>query len=672
MRSPIRHRLTLALLTHSLLLGLLVLLVACGGGSGSGGGGPPPPTVTGNGFAPTTGPGDTGSYFPVGAGDAWLADVTTTDPKASAPSGTGTVTVTGTTTIKGATATIFSVANSTSVAGPFNSYFSVSNGGVTNLGNNNPGDTLSPLIIPYGQLLFPVQVGQVSNVVGQNLAFGKDAAGNPITLDLTQTISNAAMETVDVPAGTFTNAIKQTTTVNATAHDGTQSVPITGNETTWYAPGVGEVKDQTTASSGGTTISSTTDLRRYTINGTAHGIGASGSLDASLVTANCQTSSQPMPSAASDGTNFLVVAYACSAASGTVQANWIGLLLGSDGTMLKSVNITAPSGSPGIQPYLHSVVGFDGAHYLVMYEDPSAGTSAPLWSVVLGTDTSVLAGPTMVGTQSLPTGTATTDTEALGFDGSRFLLIYTQGATGPGTVSQVYGQFLTPGTGLPAGAAFTISVAGGSPAIAFDGTNYLVAWADTAAGALGLHARRVSTAGGLPDAADLVLADLTAATLSEPCCDLEPTIAYDGTNYLVAYRDPRSGPSNSGYASISAARVSTAGVLLDGTTTTPGIVIGTSKTASNTRVRSVFMGGTYWLVWESGYPLTQLSATRVSTSGVVASAWTDGFTIVPPQTYTEIPRLTSSSNGSLLTWVQVNSIDPNAGQTQLMGLRIYP
>jgi hypothetical protein len=63
------------------------LLVATGivvgvfGGSGGGGGGsssppaappPPGPTVTGNGFAPTSGPGDTSAYYPLAAGNQWL------------------------------------------------------------------------------------------------------------------------------------------------------------------------------------------------------------------------------------------------------------------------------------------------------------------------------------------------------------------------------------------------------------------------------------------------------------------------------------------------------------------------------------------------------------------------------------------------------------------------
>ena len=49
-------------------------LIACGGGGGGGGGsasGRPAGAVTGNGLAPSTGPGDTASYFPSAAGDQW-------------------------------------------------------------------------------------------------------------------------------------------------------------------------------------------------------------------------------------------------------------------------------------------------------------------------------------------------------------------------------------------------------------------------------------------------------------------------------------------------------------------------------------------------------------------------------------------------------------------------
>jgi hypothetical protein len=659
-----------------LLATVLLGLTSCGGSGGSGGGGtPPPPTpsVTGNGLAPSTGPGDTAAYFPVGAGDKWVFDYTTTDPKAPAPSGTVTVSVNGTKTIMGATATVYSRSDSANPAGSYDEYFAVGNGGVTALGNTDTTDKISPLIIPYVQLLFPVGLGQVSQVVGQNLPYGSDASNNPITLDLTQTITNAAMETVDVPAGTFTGALKQTTTVAATLKDGTQSAPVTGSDTSWYAAGIGQIKDQSSATGGGQTINSAGELRRYLVNGTPHGIGASTVIDSSLVTTNCNGTSYPAPAVASDGTNFLIVAYSCSAAGGTAMSNWSGVLVGPDGTMIKTVNITPPAAPAGVQPYLHSVSGFDGTDYLVVYEGPSAGLStSPLQSVVLGTDGSIVAGPTMVGTQLLPPGGGITDNEALGFDGSRFLLIYTDATVSP---AQVSGLFLTPGTGQAAGGTFPISQdvtsAHSGPAIAFDGTNYLVAWIFSGTSPVGLHAMRVSPSGTLLDATQLVLVDLSMAVLNEGCCDLEPTLAFDGTNYLVAYRDPRSvtGVSGLNYASISAARVSTAGLLLDGTPTTPGIVVAASKSTPRGRVRAVFMGGTYWLVWESSNPQNQLSATRVATSGTAASAWTDGFTIVAPQNYTQIPVLAASSSGSLLTWVQV---DPNTHQTQLMGLRIYP
>jgi hypothetical protein len=411
------------------------------------------------------------------------------------------------------------------------------------------------------------------------------------------------------------------------------------------------------------------------IDGKSHGLGSTVALASALVASGCGTS-RPAVSVASDGTNFLVVGYACNSSSGTNLSNWVGILVGPDGATLNTVNITQPAVETGSAPYLHSVSGFDGTHYLVVYEDSSASlTLASLQSVVLGTDGSIIAGPTQVATAVLNFQGLPTDNEALGYDGNRFLLIYTDGASAPGTSSQVTGQFLTPGTGQAAGAKFNISqgatAAQGSPAIAFDGTNYLVAYIFSSTSPVGLFARRVSPSGTLVDTTQLVLVDLSHETLKEACCDLEPSLAFDGTNYLVAYRDPRSVTGDSGlnYASISAARVSTAGVLLDGTTTSPGIIVAASKSTPRGRVRTVFMDGVYWLVWESSNPVTQLSATRVSTAGVTASAWTDGFTMAPQQMFTQIPVLGTSSNGSLLTWLQ---IDANTSQTQLLGIRIYP
>jgi hypothetical protein len=74
------------------------------------------------------------------------------------------------------------------------------------------------------------------------------------------------------------------------------------------------------------------------------------------------------------------------------------------------------------------------------------------------------------------------------------------------------------------------------------------------------------------------------------------------------------------------------------------------------------------LVWETN-ALKQLNATRVTSAGVVSSAWGGGFTIVPKLPYTELPEMAASSTGPLLIWQQRELAD---SQTQLMGLRIYP
>ena len=665
------------LTARALLTANLLALISCGGGGGGGGGGAPPPpspSVTGNGFAPAGGPGDTNSYFPNAAQDQWRFDFTTDDPRATAPSGTVTLTVTGTKTIQGASATVYTRSDPTSSSGGFDQYFAVGNGGVTALGNTDPGDTISPLLIPYVQALFPISLGQVSQVVGQNLPFGTDSNNNPITLSLTQTITNAAIETVDVPAGTFANTLKQVTAIDATAHDGTQSAPISGNDTAWYAAGVGQVKDQSTASGGGTTINSAAELRGYTLNGALHGIAPSPAPALTVGATGCSASSRPAPAVSSDGTNFLTVVYACSNPSSAVS-NWLGVLEGPDGSVQKTFNITTPAASSGVQAYLHAVSAFDGTHYLVVYEDASANQStAPLESVVLGIDGSVIAGPTMVATEFLADMAVPTEREALGFDGSRFLLVYTEGGGPSGTTPELSGIFITPGTGQTSGSAFTISQGQGaghdSPAIAFDGTNYLVVWVDEVTSPVGLHAMRISKVGALVDAAPFALVDLSTAVLQEGCCDLEPTVSFDGTNYLVAYRDPRgvAPPSGGNFASISATRVSTGGVLLDGTPTTAGIVVAASKTVPRGRVRCVFMNGAYWLVWETNSS-QQLNASRVSTAGVASPAWSDGFTLVPPTNITELPAIAGSSSGPLLVWIQ-RQMSP-AYSSELIGLRIY-
>jgi hypothetical protein len=232
-------------------------------------------------------------------------------------------------------------------------------------------------------------------------------------------------------------------------------------------------------------VNSAAELRGYAVNGKAHGLGTASAITPNLVSANCLGGPHSFAPAnvASDGTNFLTVALACDNSSGTVQVKWVATLIGQDGTVKTSVDLTSATGIP-VQSNLgiHAVVAFDGTNYLVVHEDILYGTtSSPnLLSLLVSRSGAIVSGPNIVGAavQSL---FFPGDPEALGFDGTRYLLVYGD-ANAIVRPPQMSGLFISPTAGLPDGAPFTISNTNiyerDGPAVGFDGTNYLVVWGE--------------------------------------------------------------------------------------------------------------------------------------------------------------------------------------------------
>lgn len=663
-------------MVRSLIRGLsaVILIVgaaACGGGSG-GGGGSPTASVTGNGLAPSTGPGDSSVYFPAAQGDKWSFNYVTNDPNALAPSAIVGIAVNGTKAVQGVTGTVFSRSDPTVQGGGLDKYYYVNGGGVTYLGSNST-DPITPLITPFVELLFPVQVGPVSTVTGTNLPFGKDSTGSQITLNLSQTITNAAIESIDVPAGSFTNAVRQETSINGTAYDSGQSSPkVSGTETTWMVPGVGTVKDQLSVTGPGTATTATGELRGYTVNGLQHGLGAAMDL-VPIVSESCGGQGAiAQPSVASDGTNYLIVVHYCDSSGGAARYRWGGLLVGSDGTIKSSIDLSAAI-SPATLG-LHSVVAFDGTNYLVVHEEDSTipSTSPRLDTLLVSTAGTVVSGPNFVGT-SYDDSNMAGAAQALAFDGGRYLLVYVDqdAVVRP---PQLSGLFISPATGLADGTPFPVTQTNDynhdEPAIAFDGTNYLVVWVENGSNPPGLSAVRISKSGTVLDAQPLlIMNDSDAYVPGTWCCDLEPSVSFDGSNYLVAYRNTRGAGAYSNTSTISATRVSPAGVLLDGSAAVAGIAVTEKMGVVTGRLRSVFMNGAHWLVWGTGLT-EQLTASRVSPAGKVPSVWADGFSLLPPAVSNaseQWPAIAANANGALVTWLELQP-----GPSTVAKLRVMP
>ena len=297
------------------------ILSGCGGG---GGGSTPVPSITGSAFAPTTGPGDTQQYFPLGAGDQWFYNATTNDPTVNTPTGFSVVSVNGSHSVKNVSATVVTTASPiVKNAGTIDSYYYPSPGGITYLGNDDATDSTTPQVIPYPQLLFPVNTGQVASIVGANLPLGRDALGNAITGNLSHTIVNADIESVTVPAGTFPNALKQVTSTSVSGTDTLthQTVTVTGTDTIWLVPGIGTVKEVSVINSN-PSVTTENDLRGYVVNGTGHGLGAPVTIASGTAISSAPEDFSSAPAIASDGTNFLLAVPQIATGRVVGPVNW--------------------------------------------------------------------------------------------------------------------------------------------------------------------------------------------------------------------------------------------------------------------------------------------------------------------------------------------------------------
>lgn len=248
-------------------------------------------------------------------------------------------------------------------------------------------------------------------------------------------------------------------------------------------------------------------------------------------------------------------------------------------------------------------VAFDGTNYLVVWMDyrglssdyDICGTRIAPDGTILDPDGIVIAG--------------TEDGEyrpSIAFNGTNYYVVYERWVDVPYPYLDIYGTRVTPdGTVLDPGGV-RISRQGMdeySPAIASDGDGWFALWEYYGTGSNPtLYGARINASGVLIDTTNITVCNASG-------WQWVPTVTFNGTNYFAAWSDNRNG-----IAEIYGGRISQAGVVLDGN----GFLIcggGTYK-----RYPSVAFDGTNHLVaWES-QPImgeSNIFASRVDTSGNV-------------------------------------------------------
>jgi hypothetical protein len=290
------------------------------------------------------------------------------------------------------------------------------------------------------------------------------------------------------------------------------------------------------------------------------------------------------------------------------------------------------------------VSAFDGTNHLVVW-----GESGELggWRI----------GGTMVapdGTVLDPTGFTVAEgpndyVSAVAYDGTNYLVVFHRLIDDGRFQPDIYGVRVSP-DGIVLGAAFPVTdrpTGQWSPVVAFDGTNFLVAWTESGPEGGDAYAARVTPAGTVLDPAGLPVAVLDGGQNVQG-------IAFDGTDFLVVWSD------TVGDGNIVAARVTPAGTVLD----PAGIVVATGVGALNDASVAA-VGPNVMIVWvvvgDEGASL--VLGGRVAPSGAVL----DGNGFVIDDTTSQAYEPTVAFDGSNAQVVWGDGVDAD-----LLGARVTP
>ncbi len=303
-----------------------------------------------------------------------------------------------------------------------------------------------------------------------------------------------------------------------------------------------------------------------------------------------------------DGTNYLVVW--ADRRNGS-DPDIYGCRVSSSGTILDPAGI-AISKAGGDQT--HPWVAFDGTNYLVVWVDNRSG-SADIYGCRVS-QSGIVLDPDGI---AISTGGDDQESPSVAFDGTNYLVVWR--AWIDPWECDIYGARVSPGGTVldPEGIAIsTATDLQGAPSVAFDGTDYLVVWEDFRSFfSFDIYGCRVNPSGTVLDQAGIAIS-------TAPYNQRQPTVAFDGVNYLVVWQDERNGDISGSDCDIYGARVTPSGTVLDSS----GLVI---STATDWQVDPAitFDGTNYLVVWEEWHldRPSEIYGCRMNPSGEVIDSF---------------------------------------------------
>jgi hypothetical protein len=363
--------------------------------------------------------------------------------------------------------------------------------------------------------------------------------------------------------------------------------------------------------------------------------GAGSVLDTPALSLATGASADHVPAVASNSSGYLVV---WRDRNGAGDGNIFGARVTPSGTVVDNPGFDISTG--GKQPSAPSIAS-DGENHFVVWSDTRFGVEA-----LYGTRVSGLGAVVDGGEPVLDVGSGSHRAPVVAFNGTDYFVAWQVGG-------DVRGMRVTRTRQLPDGAGLVLTLSASSqtiPAVASNGSGYLVVWADNGYGASSIVGVRVSATGVVQDTSGLPIAWGNAGW--------SPAVASNGTDYLVVWSNLDATPA------IRGTRVTAAGAVVN----TSGVPLSRAGAAS-LRSPKLASNGSDYLITALQARTTGagevLVGIRVSGQGELLDASERTLFAVPDSTVFD-PQVASNGKDYLVVWADARR---NEGQ-DVYGLRV--